>query len=686
MAISFSRPDPSSPAAVSAAVFTTARRGYDQTEVRDFLRMVSAELARLQERERFLESELKAMQTRGMSAPGMLDEEVVTALLGEEAARVLATAREASAQIRLRAEEAATRLVKEASADAMRLREEAELEAVRRREDAAADAEAEVEMAKQQGRDMVNEAREYREKVLAELARRRELARAQIEQLIHNRDRLLNAFERARLATDDVMTGLVSVDEDLPREYVNLAPTTGPVQPVVLDPSAMTGPATVVPMFDRELDPELEREIKGHVPLQHDEESTDDMDVVETLETAPVHVHSVETVEEIVEVVDESTAAESILEEVAVEETVPEELTVEEAVVEQPPADEPVLEEATANAGAPEIDETPSNVVSLFGKDRARLEPVVVNPEHPSVDSSIDPSDTSPEAVVDTPAPAPRDSVGDIFARLRESTVKKVAEATTSGETVVTSRKKSSDTKTSDGKGESKKSVEAVDKSAPVAVTPVRDDAAFARRAEALAPLVISMARKLKRVLADEENEALEYLRGKKAVLELDAMYGDATSHVTKYADAIAADIMAAANAAASRKCKNDEILPVITEMLEAQLIAPMREKLAATLAKHDDRGEAAKAIRGVYRQWKTTTIDEHIDDIACLSYSRGMYVTLAPDTKVCWVVDPDGPACADAEDNSLSGAIVRGDEFPTGHTHPLAHAGCRCLLTPAPK
>ncbi|MCX6529703.1 MAG: DivIVA domain-containing protein, partial [Actinobacteria bacterium] len=235
MAISFSRPDPSSPAAVSAASFNVSRRGFDQTEVRDFLRMVSAEMARLQERERFLESELKAMQTRGMSAPGMLDEEVVTALLGEEAARVLGTAREASSQIRLRAEEAATRLVKEASSDATRLREEAELEAVRRREDAAADAEAEIELAKQQGRDMVNEAREYREKVLTELARRRELAREQIEQLIHNRDRLLNAFERARLATDDVMTGLVSVDHDLPREYINLAPTTGPVPTIVLE-------------------------------------------------------------------------------------------------------------------------------------------------------------------------------------------------------------------------------------------------------------------------------------------------------------------------------------------------------------------------------------------------------------------------------------------------------------------
>ena len=56
MAISFSRPDPSSPSAVSGASFPTSRRGFDQEEVRDFLRMVAAELGRLQERERFLES------------------------------------------------------------------------------------------------------------------------------------------------------------------------------------------------------------------------------------------------------------------------------------------------------------------------------------------------------------------------------------------------------------------------------------------------------------------------------------------------------------------------------------------------------------------------------------------------------------------------------------------------------
>jgi DivIVA domain-containing protein len=228
MAISFSRPDPSSPAAVGSAQFTVTRRGFDTEEVRDFLRSVSAELGRLQERERFLESELRAMQTRGMSGPGVLDEETVTALLGEETARVLTVAREAAAQMRVRAAEAAERLVREANSDAIRVREDADIETARRRSDATSDVEAELELAKQQGREMVNEAREYREKVLSELARRRELARQQIEQLIHSRDRLVNAFDRARLAANDVVGDLAEFD-DLSNEVAHATGITKPV-------------------------------------------------------------------------------------------------------------------------------------------------------------------------------------------------------------------------------------------------------------------------------------------------------------------------------------------------------------------------------------------------------------------------------------------------------------------------
>src|SRR6478735_3095947 len=231
MAMSFARPDPSSPASVADAAFGTSRRGFDQGEVRDFLRMVAAELGRLQERERFLERELRTAQTNPDLDNVRFDDATLTRLLGEETARVLTTAREASTEIREKAEQNAARLLSEASDEAVRMRQEAEVESSRRRADAASDAEAELAMAKQQGREMVNEARAYRERVLSELARRRELAREQIEQLMHGRDRLMQAFERARIAAVDVVAELKPLGE--PDEYVNLSPTTGPV-PVML--------------------------------------------------------------------------------------------------------------------------------------------------------------------------------------------------------------------------------------------------------------------------------------------------------------------------------------------------------------------------------------------------------------------------------------------------------------------
>ena len=308
--------------------------------------------------------------------------------------------------------------------------------------------------------------------------------------------------------------------------------------------------------------------------------------------------------------------------------------------------------------GEAQSSEAPSNVVSLFGKDRQRSEPAVVNPDHPSVDKS--------EPIATTP----RDAVDDIFARLRESSVSKTSEGT-----VVKPRAAEKE--------------EVRKKSKPV-VAAVRNDAAFAQRDEALAPIVTSMARKLKRVLADEENEALEYLRGKKPVITIEKMYGDASVQVAKYVDAIIDDILKAARAGSesvpgkSHKITKSDVVAVMHESVERLLVAPLRDKLATALALHSsDKAEAAKAVRGVYRQWKSTNIDEHIDDVACLAYSRGMYVTFAPGTQLCWMVDPNGPACADAEDNSLAGCVVLGDEFPTGHTQPLAHAGCRCLLAP---
>ena len=229
MAASLSRPDPSSPTSVAEAAFSTSRRGFNPDEVRAFLVAVAAELSRLTERERQLEAELR--EARAASGPAELDDETVARLLGEETLRVLQTARESAAEIKVRAEDKSAQLVRNATDEANRMRQDAEVEAARRRQEAQADAESEVALAKQQGREMVNEAREYRERVLADLDRRTMLAKRQIEELMGGRDRLLQVFERARLVAVDVTSGLGAIDE--PDELVNLTPTTGPVPVMV---------------------------------------------------------------------------------------------------------------------------------------------------------------------------------------------------------------------------------------------------------------------------------------------------------------------------------------------------------------------------------------------------------------------------------------------------------------------
>ena len=640
MAISFSRPDPSSPAAVGSAQFTVTRRGFDTEEVRDFLRSVSAELGRLQERERFLESELRAMQTRGMSGPGVLDEETVTALLGEETARVLTVAREAAAQMRVRAAEAAERLVREANSDAIRVREDADIETSRRRSDAASDVEAELELAKQQGREMVNEAREYREKVLSELARRRELARQQIEQLIHSRDRLVNAFDRARLAANDVVGDLAEFD-DLSNE---VAHATGITKPVSENSNGFV---------DHTQDPEA-------IPQK----------------TAGTQVTDV--VEE--EIQEESVADDEIIEEVIIEEVIIDEV-VETTITS-------IHEEQAGMSDHPSTDvpavERLAEVVQLFGKKRreATITPVVApttTPE-PEPNAKVEApkiAEVKPQTSNTSAKTPAKKSVDDLFANLRKTSTAEVAR---------TAKPKTSSPETTEPKAVVPKAK---------AVVPKVDGLVFERRDEVLAPIMVALTSKMKRVLADEENSMLTYLQGKKAAVALEKVLPEPSTHVQGFVDAVAEDVMSAAMGGAKslssslkadlrRKVTSSAVMQVMSKNIDDVLVRPLRDRIQRCVEQSDgDREEMSKLIRSVYREWKMQRVEQHIGDIARLAFSRGAYLVLDQGTSVCWMVDPNGPPCADAEDNSLAGATALGSEFPTGHMHPTAHTGCRCLVMP---
>jgi cell division septum initiation protein DivIVA len=606
------RPDPTTPAGVAAATFNTVRKGADPDAVRAFLRQVADRMSQLQSEVQELREQLASSSA---AAAPELNEAQVAQYLGEETARIVQAAREAAVEIRQKAEDAAAQLLRDANDEAQRTRSETEQELARLRAQANSDAMAEVDAARNEGRSMVAEAREYREKVLADVNRRREMARQQLSDVEYGRLRLVQAFDAARRATQSVLEDLGSYAPDDNDEFVNLSPTTEPV-PLIVAGSRPPGTAPVEDddVTDADDAPGLAGEdaaLAGALdaPDAADEAPPADERIAEAEADEPV----------------ETTAGQPVAADAdePVEDTTPEPGDAT--------ADEPVetLESVTGPEPAPE----PEPVKAAIGMYAGELE--------------------SPLAAEG--GGAERASVDDLFAKLRKASAEMVAREPTSAEPEA--------------------------EAAPSTANGERG--AFGARDEVLVPLIVTSARKLKRVLADEQNEVLDHLRRNQA----GDMLPGAADHAGRYASAIEAELREAMTAGAKSvggSAKRDATAAKhVKAALADGIVEPLRDRLQRSIAQAGaDGNELASLVRAVYREWKSSRIDDQIDDVLRLAYDEGAYAALVPGTEVLWVLDPHSGACGpDCEDNSLGGAVAAGDAFPTGHLHPPLHGGCRCLL-----
>jgi cell division septum initiation protein DivIVA len=665
MAASLSRPDPTSPSSIAEAGFSVARRGFSQDEVRAFLVSVGAELRRLHERERELEAELRAARA---SAPGRpeLDDDTVAALLGEETVRVLQTARESATQIKARAEEHAARAMRDAHDEANRVRQEADIDAARKRQDAQAEAESEVALAKQEGREMVNEARAYRERVLADLERRTKLARQHIDELNHGRERLLQVFERARLVAVDVTAELQAFAG--PEEFVNFSPTTGPVPLVVPASQLDARPAARTRPFDDESSA-ADEIAADDVPLDDSDLSDADGPDPEVFAAEVFAAESVdaESVDAVTDLVDDGPRAEAAPSPAGTAEAaqvvdapdVVDDVQSADSGIESPDAGDDTRASAdqaatTGGEGAPVAATARTNVVALFpGREQ--------------------PADPGRE----------RGDVDDLFARLRSS-VPAPDDEPAAAEPAEPAAAEPAAAEPADH-----------EPAEPVAAV-AAPSTPFARRDEAIVPLIITAARKLKRVLADEQNGVLDTLRGRDRVTALDALVPALDAHVASYAASIADELAAAAAAGAveiggrdtatlRRTLEKSGALDSARALLRTDLVAPLRDRIERSISEgHGDNEAITKRVRAVYREWKTQHIDDQLDDVFRYAFGGGVAASIEPGTPLTWRVDPTHAACADCEDNSLAGVVASGEPFPTGHASAPSHSGCRCLALPA--
>ena len=154
-------PDPPGlePNTLAGAEFARARKGFEPTEVRALLGRASDALRAWKERDDRLSARLAELERR-LDESQELDEDRITAVLGEETARIVAAARGAATDIRSKAQEQADTLIRETEAsatskaatltgeaqalrdEAAKLRDDADTDAAAMRQEAAAAAEA----------------------------------------------------------------------------------------------------------------------------------------------------------------------------------------------------------------------------------------------------------------------------------------------------------------------------------------------------------------------------------------------------------------------------------------------------------------------------------------------------------------------------------------------------------------
>lgn len=121
-----------------------------------------------------------------------------------------------------------------------------------------------------------------------------------------------------------------------------------------------------------------------------------------------------------------------------------------------------------------------------------------------------------------------------------------------------------------------------------------------------------------------------------------------------------------------------------VAEVLELRR-ARVRDLLASNADAGGDNSDLVDRIRSVYRDYRGSDATSLASDIAAGGFAIGSAVAARAGAteRWRWIADDGGKPCADCDDNSLEGSVAVDGEFPTGHTLPPAHPGCRCIVVP---
>jgi len=593
--------------------FDQERRGFDQRQVRDYLRAVADSLQDAQEREAEIRTRLGKAIRRAEAAEKKLrdtapdNDAEVNRRVGEEVASVLDAARSTGDQRIAAAEKSAQKLMASAKAESSELRKsadeimqqrssEAEAAAVeilgegRAEADAAreqakaesaqmlAKAEERLLQARDEGDGLIREAEEARAQILEDMERRRRQARAQVERLRVGRDRLLRSYDLVRRTLEETTVELKSSLKE--------AKVRG-------DSAARA--ITNEPLADREqLEGELaDAKLIGLIKVSESKPSKREL-------SSPALPRKLDP---------PPTAAGDATQ-----------LRVTEAMKRGPGAG------PKAPAVAPVLKASPSSPLeSTEDPDLGEVDAELAALEDDNLDV-VAPSDAV-EKVVAVPPPGAPSVPNELFAMLRQQ---------------------SGDTNASNDDAPAAEKPAEAETAEPDAKDESGETNDFpgieAQRDAVIADAAKQLEKRLKRALADEQNELLAGIRSakKKKNVELTSMVGDVDMHINRYVVAIT-EVAAVTYGAGAALVDADPAggqLPAgaVEELLAADVVLPIRERLESLDALSVDAADAhLDPVRAFYRQRKTDHLGLAASRLANLLCVAGLCDALPESAQVPW-------------------------------------------------
>jgi hypothetical protein len=303
-----------------------------------------------------------------------------------------------------------------------------------------------------------------------------------------------------------------------------------------------------------------------------------------------------------------------------------------------------------------------------------------VDVEPPANDETSGNNETAPDAEPTTSGDESR--VEELFARIREGRLSDSAESVL-GEVVVT---------------DATIVIEPEPKGASPTGEATESERLAAERDDLLDPIIARMARRLKRAMQDDQNMLLHRLRSdsggyrqellsseeeqRRGLVEASVDFlGDAFDAGETFArNHLGAEAAAAPDATEINRSAvgtgAQELADTVVTLLRRRLL---EEDVEGPGPSED---EAAELVSAAYREWRGERIERLVADHVIGAFSNGVRGASGK-VPLRWVTASNGEGCADCDDNALADGVGEGERFPTGHMHPPAHAGCRCLVVP---